>query len=126
MSQQGISVRALLATKGCKGSYTLLLVTPLLVGSYWKPIQATSLTDLCRLLQTECNKHKRPDVQQSKPGTLTVMCHVPALIVFPGMQLAVQVQDDCPTTLDLSSLPVLNWTEETDACELVRDGARRS
>jgi len=28
------------------------------------------------------------------------------------MQQAQEVQDDCPTTLDLSSLPVLNWTEE--------------
>lgn len=50
----------------------LLIVTPLLVGSYWKPVQATSLTDLCRLLQTECSKHKRPDVQQSKPCSLTL------------------------------------------------------
>lgn len=45
------------------------------------------------------------------------MCHVPAWIIVPGMQLAVQVEDDCPISLDLSSLPVLNWTEERDACE---------
>ena len=64
-------------------------------------------------------------MQQSKPCTLTlyIMAYdfswifVPAWIVVPGMQLAVQVQDDCPITLNLWSLPVLNWKEERDARE---------